>query len=120
MRVGRRHRGRRGQIAVVALLALCLLAPLDAVALDSDLKGSAVSRLEASHGYTVIGFASSERISGRGDIGLIVYRKGATVFYVAPATVTPTRLEADLGALGRVSLQLNKNKPGGSTSSKRP
>lgn len=106
MRVGDRHRTGRTRIAIIAILALSLLAPLDAVALDSDLKGGAVFRLGASHGYTIIGFASSERIDGRGDIGLIVYRKGATVSYVAPATVTPTKLEADLGALGRFSAEI--------------
>jgi hypothetical protein len=106
MKVGRRHRGHRNRFAIVAILGLSLLAPLDAAALDSDLKGSAVFRLEASNGYTILGFASSERISGRGDIGLIVYRKGATVFYTAPAIVTPTRLEADLGALGRFSAEI--------------
>lgn len=97
---------RRKRVVVIAILGLSLLAPLDAAALDSDLKGSAVFRLEASHGYTILGFASSERISGRGDIGLIVYRKGALVFYIAPATVTPTRLEANLGALGRFSAEI--------------
>ncbi|MET0305400.1 MAG: hypothetical protein ABW196_04120 [Solirubrobacterales bacterium] len=106
MRGRRRHRWRRSRFAVIAVLGLSLLAPLDAVALDSDLKGSAVFRLEASHGYTILGFASSERIDGRGDIGLIVYRKGAVAFYAAPATVTPTRLEADLGALGKFSAEI--------------
>lgn len=106
MRGWLRHRGGRNRIVAVAILGLSLLAPLDAVALDSDLKGSAVFRLEASHGYTILGFASSERIDGRGEIGLIVYRKGASVFYAAPATITPTRLEADLGALGRFSAEI--------------
>lgn len=106
MRGWNRRRGRRNRIVVIAFLALSLLAPLDAVALDSDLKGGAVFKLKASHGYTILGFASSERIDGRGDIGLIVYRKGATVSYVAPATVTPTKLEADLGALGRFSAEI--------------
>jgi hypothetical protein len=106
MRDGRRHRWRCSRFAVIAALGLSLLAPLDAVALDSDLKGSAVFRIKASHGYTILGFATSERLDGRGDIGLIVYRKGATVFYTAPATVTPTRLEADLGALGRFSAEI--------------
>lgn len=101
-----RRRRRRGRLAVVAILGLSLLAPLDAMALDSDLKGSAVFRLEASNGYKIFGFAGSERISGRGDIGLIVYRKDASAFYTAPATVTPTRLEADLGALGRFSAEI--------------
>lgn len=114
MRGERCHRRRRTRIVAVAILGLSLFAPLDAVALDSDLKGSAVFRLEASHGYTILGFAASERIDGRGDIGLIVYRKGASVFYTAPATVTPTSLEADLGALGRISAEIvpsGKKKP---------
>lgn len=102
----RRHRRRRSRIAVVAVLALSLLAPLEAVALDSDLKGSAVFRLEASHGYKVLGLAASERIDGRGSIALLVHTRGAVAWYVAPATVTPTRLEADLGALGRISAEI--------------
>jgi hypothetical protein len=106
MRGWRCQWGRRCPGVALVILALSLLAPLDAVALDSDLKGSAVFRLEASHGYTILGFASSERLDGRGDIGLIVYRKGASVFYVAPATVTPTSLDADLGALGRISAEI--------------
>lgn len=90
----------------IATLAAALLSPVPAAALDSDLKGSAVFELEASHGFTVLGFAASERIDGRGDVGLIVYRKGATVSYAAPATVTPTHLEADLGALGSISAEI--------------
>jgi protein-S-isoprenylcysteine O-methyltransferase Ste14 len=92
-------------VAVAALSAgmtSALFAPSPAAALDSDLKGFAVFKLDASHGYSIFGFASSERIDGRGDIGLIVYRRGSAVSYSAPATVTPTRLEADLGALGEI------------------
>ena len=102
-------RGSLGQIVAIALLGtlgVALLAPVQAGALDSDLKGSAVFRLEGSHGYSIIGLASSERIDGRGRLNLIVYRKGASVTYAAPATVTPTRLEADLGALGRISADI--------------
>ncbi len=106
-RLGLLHAVGLVAIAVLAAApALALLAPARAAALDSDLKGSAVFRLEASHGYAILGFAASERLDGRGDIGLIVYRKGAAVAYSAPATVTPTRLDADLGALGRISAEI--------------
>jgi protein-S-isoprenylcysteine O-methyltransferase Ste14 len=98
-----------GLVAIALLgaaLGPALLAVPTAAALDSDLKGSAVFRLEASHGYSILGFAGSERLDGRGSIGLIVSRKNAAVSYAAPATVTPTRLEADLGALGRISADI--------------
>jgi protein-S-isoprenylcysteine O-methyltransferase Ste14 len=87
-------------------MALTLLAPVPASALDSDLKGFAVFNLQASHGYSILGIASSERLDGSGVIDLIVYRKGAVVSYVARATVTPDKLEADLGSLGRVSAEI--------------
>jgi len=100
-------RGEGGQItAILALgvvLGSVLIGPRNAAALDSDLKGSAIFKLEASHGYSILGLAASERIDGRGEVVLIVYRKGGSVTYLAPATVTPSRLEADLGALGRIS-----------------
>jgi protein-S-isoprenylcysteine O-methyltransferase Ste14 len=108
-RLGLLH-GALGQALAIwllgAVVALALLAPAEATALDSDLKGFAVFKLEASHGYSILGFASSERIDGRGSIGLIVYRKGAAVSYAAPATVTPTRLEAGLGPLGQISAEM--------------
>lgn len=101
---------RGAGLVAIALLGAALVPALlvvpTAAALDSDLKGSAVFRLDASHGYSILGLASSERIDGRGDIGLIVFRRGASVSYEAPATVTPTRLEADLGGLGRISADI--------------
>ena len=93
-----------GAILVACLAAL--LAPASASALDSDLKGFAVFRLDGSNGYTILGFASSERIDGRGDLGLIVYRKDDAAVYGTRAIVTPTRLEADLGGLGRFSAEI--------------
>jgi len=106
-RLGLLYGARLVAIAVLsAALASALCAPSLAAALDSDLKGFAVFRLEASHGYSILGFASSERRDGRGDIGLVVYRRGSAVSYSAPAIVTPTRLEEDLGALGEIVVDI--------------
>jgi hypothetical protein len=93
-------------VAAGAVLGAALLAPAGAAALDSDLKGAAVFMLKASNGYSILGFASSERIDGRGDIGLIVYREDAAAIYGAPAVITPSRLGANLGALGRISFDI--------------
>jgi hypothetical protein len=90
---------------VLCLGALALGAP-PAGALDSDLKGSAIFRLEGTNGYSIIVLAASERADGRTDAGLIVFRRGAGVVYSVPATLTPTKFEAELGALGRISLDI--------------
>jgi hypothetical protein len=92
--------------ATVGLVALALLAPASASALDSDLKGFAAFRVKASNGYSILVLAASERADSRGDVVLILGRPGGSVVYGAPAIVSPTRLEADLGALGRISLDI--------------
>jgi hypothetical protein len=91
---------------LIAALASALLAPVSAVATDSDLKHLAVLKVKASNGYSILAIASSERASGLGQMGLLVYGKGGSVTYGAPATITATRFEADLGALGRIALDV--------------
>jgi len=97
---------RCGLATIVGLAAAASLAPASAVALDSDLKGSAIFRVRGENGYRILVLAASERADGRGDVALLVGRPGAGVVYGAPATVTPTRFEADLGALGRIALDV--------------
>lgn len=93
--------GRRALALLAAVVAMT--APAHAVALDSDLKGSAIFRVEGSNGYTIFGFAASETVDGRTDLGLIAGNERSSVTYVVPAVVTPTRVEADMGDLGRIS-----------------
>lgn len=94
-------------LAVLAAVAsVSALAPASAIALDSDLKRSFAFRLEASNGYEIIAFASSQRADGRGEIGLIVHREDAAAFYLARADLTATSVRADLGRLGAVSLEV--------------
>jgi hypothetical protein len=90
----------------MAVLVSALLAPVYAGATDSDLKHSAVLRVKASNGYSILAIVSSERPDGRGQAGLIVYGKRGSATYSAPATITATRVEADLGALGRIALDV--------------
>jgi hypothetical protein len=90
----------------MAVLASALLAPVPAVATDSDLKHMAVLKVRASNGYSVLVIASSERADGHGQVGLIFFGKRGVVTYGAPATITATRFEADLGALGKIALDV--------------
>lgn len=96
----------RGRLWPAALAALALLAPTQAVALDSDLKHSAAFRVQAGNGYSIIALADSERADGRGEVVLFVYGGDAIVTYLAPAILTGTGIDADLGHLGRISLEV--------------
>jgi hypothetical protein len=96
----------RGLVLLVALAAIMVPAPTHAVALDSDLKHSAAFKLQGSNGYSIIVIAASERADGRGDVFLIVHRRDSFATYVAAAMLTGTRVEADLGRLGTISLDV--------------
>lgn len=92
-----------GLAAVVSAVAL---GAAPAAALDSDLKHAVAFRVEASNGYSIVALVSSEHVDGRGEIVLFVTKGKDGVSYLAPATITATRIEADLGALGEVSLDV--------------
>jgi len=89
---------------MVALLVMALV-PLRAGAVDSDLKYLFAFEVDASNGYSIFAVASNQRADGRGEVVLIVSGKHAGALYVAPAQLTATGLEADLGALGTISLE---------------
>ena len=97
----------RGIVALALVCAAALLAPAGAGAVDSDLKHTAVFRLEASNGFSILAIVASQRADGRGQAGLIVYKKQASVTYGFPATITATRIDADLGRLGRIALDVS-------------
>jgi hypothetical protein len=61
--------------------------------------------LKASNGYKLLVLASSKRGYRHGEVLILVTGKAATVSYLAPATVTDTKVEADLGGLGRIALE---------------
>ena len=92
--------------AVAAVLIAVLLAPVHAGATDSDLKHAYAFKLKASNGYSILAVAGSERADGRGQFVMFVGNRTGSALYVAPATVTATRIEADLGRLGQVALNV--------------
>jgi hypothetical protein len=90
----------------LALALGALLAPAHAAAVDSDLKHAFAFQVEASNGYSIFAVAGNERADGRGQVVLFVARAHAAVLYGAPAQLTATSVEADLGALGSISLEV--------------
>lgn len=102
--VGRHWR----KIVVVALAmaaALVVSAPAASGAGEPDTGGYGAFVLEGSNGYRVIVLANSGRGYRNGEVLILISRKGSFVSYYAPATVTDTRIQADLGALGRIDLE---------------
>jgi hypothetical protein len=104
-------RGKPGRIAVLLLVVVSVgvgsaSVPGSALAEAAAQSGSSVSfRIKGSDGYSILALGGSRRSDGRGSISLFVARKGESVVYAAPATITPTTVQADLGELGSISLE---------------
>ncbi len=95
------------RLIALAILALCALAPVPAVALgaDEEFEGAlSAFTLQGSHGYRIMVLASSEREDGRGDALVLVTRPHAAVLYATKAMVTPTSLDLDLGPVGGIDV----------------
>lgn len=58
--------------------------------------------LEGSNGYRLVVWAISSKVYRRGQVLIFASRKRETVVYLAPAKVTDTSVEADLGSLGEI------------------
>ncbi|HWA55360.1 MAG TPA: hypothetical protein VG816_14415 [Solirubrobacterales bacterium] len=89
-------------ISIVALgIAIEVAAPATSVASPLVPPGF---RLKASNGYSLRVLASRNPHTGRGDIVIFASTHAAAVFYAAPAEVTETSIDADLGRVGRISV----------------
>lgn len=65
-------------------------------------------RLPASNGYTLYVLAAQPREGRPGKVLIFVTAKGREVIYSAPATVTETSIQADLGELGQISVAFQR------------
>jgi len=90
----------------LALWAVALVATAPASALgERDTGGFGAFNLKASNGYSMYAVANSRAGFKHGEIFIWLAGKSDFVSYFAPATVTDTRIEADLGALGSIDLE---------------
>jgi TfoX-like protein len=100
-------RGRGRRFALVALLwaaAGLLLAPVVAAEGERDTGGFNEFMLKGSNGYTVVVLATSRPGFRHGQVLIFVARKGRYANYLAPAHVTDTRIDADIGPLGEIDV----------------
>jgi len=104
--------------ALVVLLALVSPARGSAADAAAPVVHSYAFRVGGSNGYGIVAFAASSRADGRGVLAVFVSKRlsehparagivSEAVSYEAPATVTATQVEADLGPLGRVDLAVS-------------
>jgi hypothetical protein len=100
-------RGRRVWIAAVAALLVALAlgsaGPAQAEG-EEDTGGFGAFRLKGTNGYTVLALAFSKPGFKHGHVLLFVVGRKADALYVAPAKVTATSIDADLGAVGQISV----------------
>lgn len=108
-RVGRFVPGVARSHAIAACaVALTVAAP--APAARADVIGAfGAFHLRASHGFKVTVLADSRRADGQGEVLIFVTRHRAGASYFAPATVTDSRIEADLGGLGEIDVDFVPN-----------
>jgi hypothetical protein len=64
--------------------------------------------LPAGDGYTLDAVARMPIVGSEGSLRLTLSAKGREVTYVAPATVTETSIQANLGALGEIAVEFQR------------
>jgi hypothetical protein len=95
---------------LLAGLAIAALAVAGVSAAPTTARGDVVGAtgaftLHGSNGYRILVLADSRRADGRGEVIVLVGRHGSGATYLAPANVTDSHIEADLGGLGRIAVQ---------------
>ncbi|HEY5943030.1 MAG TPA: hypothetical protein VIT89_09240 [Solirubrobacterales bacterium] len=95
----------------VAMLLLCVPAlasgastPKTPPASEAPLFIPGAFRVPASNGYSLYVLAVPQWAGRRASLMIFVTAKGKGARYLAPAAVTATSMQADLGALGRISV----------------
>lgn len=97
---------RWGKFAVLLLSAAAALTATAASAEGEPETGAFNAfTVKASNGYKMRVLAFSRKGYRNGEVLILVGGKGRSVSYLAPATVTDTRVHAELGALGRIDVE---------------
>jgi hypothetical protein len=96
-------------VALVAAPARASSLPQPRVAPKGPLPIPGAFRLSASSGYTLYVSSVPPRAGRSGFLIIFAFAtKGRGVRYVAPATVTETSMQSDLGELGEISVSFNR------------
>lgn len=102
--VGRRWSKFVATVGVVVTISLGVAVPAGAEG-EPDTGAFNAFVVKASNGYTMRVLAFSEDDYRKGEVLILLSREDSAVAYFSPATVTDTKIDADLGELGRISLE---------------
>ena len=93
-------------IGVLAAVAVVLGVPTAVRGDDGESPPQVTGfRLQATNGYELDAFAEVPSEGTEGMIGIfLAHGRRSVVTYAAPATITATSIDADLGSLGRISV----------------
>ncbi len=98
-------RGGGKVLGALVVIVLALWAPATAPAEgEEDTGGFGAFRLEGSNGHSILVLASSKPHFEHGEVVVFLRGRNDGVTYLAPATVTATTIDADLGAVGGISV----------------
>jgi hypothetical protein len=104
-------RWRRG--ALVLALAACVAVQASPAAAEGEPETGAFGafRLKGSNGFSIFVLAVSRPQFKHGETLVVVGRRGEAAIYFAPAKVTPTTIDADLGPLGEIAVEFMPSGP---------
>jgi hypothetical protein len=100
-RVGSRH---LYWAVLLGLLTSVALTPIGSAQAADPLPVPPGFRLPGSNGYALYVFAVQDPKTGQGHVFLLMRSRHAWVSYTAPALVTQTSIEADLGPVGQIDV----------------
>src|SRR5215203_2614173 len=91
-------------IAVAALCAPCFAAVASAEG-EEDTGGFGAFRLKGTNGFSILVMAGSKPHFKHGEVLVLATKRNASVVYFAPATVTATTIDVDLGSVGEIAIE---------------
>jgi hypothetical protein len=104
---------RWSKFAALALSSVALLAaaPIAGAEGEEDTGGFGTFRLKGTNGFSILVMGFSGPHFKRGEVVIFATGKNEAAIYSAPARVTATEIDADLGALGEISVWFEASGP---------
>jgi hypothetical protein len=108
--VGRRW-SKFAVLAAGAIATLAIAAPGAAAEGEAETGAFGSLFLKGTNGYSILVLAGSKPQFKHGQVLVLAGRRGESVAYLAPAKVTPTTIDADLGPVGEITVEFQPSGP---------